>query len=170
MSTFPKLTVAAALIIGCVGLSSSVFAQEDTQTRIEQSRQKLRALPTTAETCEQRILLICSIGAELSRVSIDSSRAYFQDAMRLSEKCDNKSGKAQALMCLTNIEMLEARTSYTKILESYNEAATLFKEAGRVGGEVSCYTNIGNIYMNQNKWIDAETYYKKSIGLSQAIL
>jgi len=75
----------------------------------------------------------------------------------------------RALKNIANILSEGDQRSKEKALEYYRQALEVDLKYGSLGGQSTCYNNIGAVYAERGEWTKAEEYYLKSLGIKEKL-
>jgi len=114
-----------------------------------------------------KIKLLNNLSYNYFSVNIDTAQIYLLEALKLSEKINDKAGIA---LCYNNYGRLNYQFSqYEKALGYFEKALQIRKELDDSKGIAIVYLNIGNIYKEQGIFATALDYYQQALTTRQKL-
>lgn len=121
--------------------------------------EKIDSIKAMAKTCN-------NIGNNFSNInSIDESLKYYRLAIKLARKINNKHLVASALM---NMGINFRKSKPDSSLLYYEKALYEIPLSGSERLKLKIQYNIANLYLDQNKFVDAESQFKKILNESRS--
>lgn len=147
----------------CVICAVWMFSPAQAQNTLPELKARYNALGKTPHDDTLRVDLLMRMAQLYSRVSMDSCREAITDAIRLSKRIGHKSGYGQALNGLAIVENMLGNTE--KALEGYEEALKVFTEIDYPAGQAGCHTNLGALYADMGREVEAVPHYLQAMSI-----
>jgi tetratricopeptide (TPR) repeat protein len=119
----------------------------------------------TALYDSSRIKILVKIGNIYTNCVPDSAKYFYDIALTISKRTDNKKYIAKTYVGIGNIYCKKGE--YNKSLEIYKKALEIFEKTGDIEEIPGVYHNIGNIYACLSNYEKAVEYYLKSLKIAE---
>ena len=144
------------MLVAALLTSSSLFSQVSQVAELEELLPKL--------TGTQRVDALNSLSNLLKRSSLEKSKSYAEEALKLSRGIDYSSGEARSLVNLgfaeyTNNNLDKAENLYLNALE-------IFKERENDIETARTQNHIGLVYWRRNQFVLAFKRYREALNLA----
>lgn len=97
----------------------------------------------------------------------DQARQHFQEALTIAKQLNNKQLLANILNNLGAVE--NVRSEHLRAISLYSECISIYQYMADDLGLARIYHNIGMSHADQKNWQEANTFYGKSLGISDSL-
>ncbi|CAA7271025.1 unnamed protein product [Cyclocybe aegerita] len=112
---------------------------------------------------------LLNMGLSLSRDKdkLQAALEAPQEATKLHEQIGDLAGEAYDLMGLGHVLRMFG-TRDEEAASTFSSASILFEDIGDYAGQAAASNGLGNIMQSRSKFAEAEKYFRKAVGLSEA--
>ncbi len=147
------------LVIAAFLLLSNVFAQSNLVEQLEKRLSKAVG--------NERVDILNQLSVLNNRISLNKSRTYAEEALKLSKSNNYKVGEAVSLKNIAFSFYLENDLDKSKDLNLL--AYKILKEENEEKEILSVLNNTGLIFWRRNEFIEAFKYYRKAFNLAERL-
>ena len=98
---------------------------------------------------------------------INAAGAYFEKALPLFRKLEDRRGEADAIKSLGDVALSQDR--YEQAAESYQQALPIYRQIGARLGEADAIKNLGDVALSQDRYEQAAESYQQALPIYRQI-